>query len=313
MIGSPARIASAPVSFGVDEVLVDDAWMPAADEVLDLIVQIGYAGTELGPFGYLGDGRAVRERLSRRGLDLVGAFLPLHFSEVDRIREDLAWLTATLVSLREATPENSTPFAVLADDITDPVRLRLAGRIPRHPEAWLPADRFQTLLANLHRAAEACREAGFEPVFHPHAGTYVETDDEIRRVADRLEPALIGLCLDTGHARFGGADPPTLVADYHQLIRHVHVKDCRAAVIDEVDAQGGDLTDMLRRGLFPELGRGDARLRETIAALLEHGYEGWLVVEQDRWLGAADTMETLRAAQLRNLETLRSYLPERRA
>jgi inosose dehydratase len=79
-------------------------------------------------------------------------------------------------------------------------------------------------------------------------------------------------------------------------------------VIDQVDADGGDLMEMLRRGLFPELGQGDARLRETIAALREHGYEGWLVVEQDRSLGAADTMETLLASQARNLETLRSYL-----
>ena len=36
-------------------------------------------------------------------------------------------------------------------------------------------------------AAEACRRAGFEPVVHPHAGTYIETRDETRRVLDAIE------------------------------------------------------------------------------------------------------------------------------
>ncbi len=65
-------IASAPCSFGVDEVVVDDAWMPGPDEMLDWMLGIGYAGTELGPPSYLGAGHAARERLDRRGLQLVG-------------------------------------------------------------------------------------------------------------------------------------------------------------------------------------------------------------------------------------------------
>jgi inosose dehydratase len=302
------RIAAAPVSFGVNEVLPPNAWMPAPDEVLDLMREVGYEGTELGPPGYLGTGEEVCDRLSSRGLALVGSFLPIRLTDRAGAAEDRAWLSDTLGMLTEAVPPGSSPFAVLCDGFDDEARLAFAGRIDRHPEAQLSPAALETLVTELHRAAELCRGAGLEPVLHPHAGCHVETESEIRRVADRLEPGLIGLCLDTGHARFGGADPPTLVADYHQLIRHVHVKDCRTAVIDDVDAVGGDLTEMLRRGLFPELGQGDAHLGETIAALREHGYAGWLVVEQDRWLGPADTMETLRASQARNLETLRSYL-----
>ena len=49
-----ARIASAPCSFGVDEVVADDAWTPGPDEMLDWMLGIGYHGTELGAPGYLG-------------------------------------------------------------------------------------------------------------------------------------------------------------------------------------------------------------------------------------------------------------------
>ena len=50
------RIASAPCSYGVDEVMVDDAWMPGPDEMLDWMLGSGFEGTELGPPGFLGVG-----------------------------------------------------------------------------------------------------------------------------------------------------------------------------------------------------------------------------------------------------------------
>jgi len=91
--------------------------------------------------------------------------------------------------------------------------MRWAGQIDGHPEAALPPERLPVLIDNLHRAGELARSRGFDAVLHFHAGSYVETFDEIRRVMDRLDPALVGMCLDTGHARFGGADPTALLAE----------------------------------------------------------------------------------------------------
>src|SRR5205823_5955558 len=84
------KVASAPVSFGVDEIIVDDAWMPKPDEMLDWMVDIGFEGTELGPPGFLGDAKQLRDRLSTRRLQLVGAFLPQHFSRNEKADEDRA-------------------------------------------------------------------------------------------------------------------------------------------------------------------------------------------------------------------------------
>lgn len=309
--GPPAasgpRVANAPVSFGVDEILVDDAWMPEPEAVLDLIAGLAFAGTELGPPGYLGDGPTVRRRLSARGLELVGSFLPLHLSRDERMADDLAWLREALALVRDATPAGSRPLAILSDHFDEPDRMALAGRITGHPEAWLPPARFRALVANLHRAADVCRTAGFEPVVHPHAGTYIETRDETRRVLDAIDPSLVGWCLDTGHARFGGADPVELVREYHELVRHVHLKDCRTAVLDEVAREGLGMEAALVRGAFVELGEGDSGVGDVIAQLRAVDYRGWLVVEQDRFLFATDTLETLRAAQGRNRDYLRSF------
>jgi inosose dehydratase len=304
---SPAnRVASAPCSFGVDEVVADDAWMPQPEEMLDWMAELGYAGTELGPPGFLGDGPAVRERLSRRGLALVGAFLPQHFSRHEKVAEDRAWLADSLRLLREATPEGSRPFAVLAEGIDEPLRLAYTGRVAEHPDAQLDARRWDALVDNLHAAAELCRREGFEPVIHPHAGTYLETADEIDRLMGRMDASLVGLCLDTGHFRYGGALPAGAIVDYASMLRHVHLKDCRSSVLSSVAARRGDLSAALHEGVFCSLGSGDSDLPAVVDALRSVGYEGWLVVEEDQVLTEADTRETLVAGQRAN----RQYLAE---
>jgi inosose dehydratase len=300
------RVASAPVSFGVDEIMLDDAWMPAPDDMLDWMVDIGFEGTELGMPGYLGDGVQVQERLSSRGLELVGSFLPQHLSRAEKADEDRAWLRANLRLVKAGSPAGSRPLAILADQFDEPDRKALSGRIPDHPETWLSAARFDTLIDNLHRAAELCRAEGLEPVLHPHAGTYVETADEIARVMDRMDPSLVGLCLDTGHFRYGGADPARCVRDYRELIRHIHIKDCSAAIMDGVRAEGKSLDEALRRGVFCPLGQGDADIPAVMDALRAIDYAGWLVLEQDQSLRSSDTPESVVAVQRANREYVRA-------
>jgi inosose dehydratase len=275
--------------------------------MLDWMVDIGFEGTELGPPGFLGDGDEVRRRLSSRRLDLVGAFLPQHFSRNEKAADDRAWLRDSLRLIRDGSPDGSRPLAILSDQFDEPERLAYSGRIGEHPEAWLPPARFEALMDNLHRAAELCRDEGFEVVLHPHAGTYVETADEIAAVMDRLDPSLLGLCLDTGHFRFGGADPAQAVEDYHELIRHVHIKDCRTKVMDDVKAEGKGLEEALSRGVFCQLGLGDSGIDSVMEALRRHAYAGWLVIEQDQFLRADDTPASVVAVQRANREYLRRF------
>jgi inosose dehydratase len=288
----------------VDEVVADDAWMPEPDEMLDWMVELGFEGTELGPPGYLGDGPAVRERLGRRGLALVGAFLPQHFSRHERVVEDRAWLADSLRLLRDATPDGGRPFAVLAEGIDEPVRLAWTGRVDENPEARLDESRWRALVDNLHAAAEMCTEAGFVPVFHPHAGTYIETADEIDQLMTRIDGSLVGLCLDTGHFRYGGAVPAQAVRDYAALLRHVHLKDCHTSVLRSVARRRADLSTALHEGVFCSLGAGDADISASVEALHAIGYEGWFVVEQDQVLTARDTRDSLVAGQRANREHL---------
>lgn len=180
------RYASAPVSFGVDEV-PEDAWRPGPETILDVMVELGFTGTELGPFGYLGETPdTVRERLRSRHLSLVGSFQALHFSRADRVDDDLADLRRVIGFLKDATPDETDAIVILSDAFDEPDRLAYAGRIADHPETWLPPDRQRLLVDNIHRAARICQDAGLTAVLHWHGGSYVET--EARNQGGRRPP-----------------------------------------------------------------------------------------------------------------------------
>jgi inosose dehydratase len=300
------RVASAPCSFGVDEVIVHDIWMPEPDEMLDWMVELGYEGTELGPPGFMGNGAEMGERLSARGLEFIGTFLPQTFDDDARCAEDREWMAGLLADLRHGLPQGAKPFAVLSAAIDNPLRLQAAGRLASRPDALLSDAGWSTLISNLHRSAERAGALGFEPVIHPHAGTYLETAEEIDRLVNAMDASIVGLCLDTGHFRFGGAEPSTCLRDYASVVRHVHVKDCKTKVLEDTVARGEDVVAALAGGVFSPLGAGNADIPGVVAALGETGYGGWVVVEQDQFLGFDVTRDDVVAGQRANREYLRA-------
>jgi inosose dehydratase len=278
------RVADAPVNWGVYGLDATQPQRLTGDVFLDHVRRSGYDGVELGPPGFMGDSPGTRAALADRGLLLAGAYLDLRFSRQETIGDELAQLADRVGFVSGAAPAGAIPFAVLSDSTAEPDRLAVACRAGQHPETWLDQARIETLVSNIHRAAEICRAAGLEPVLHPHAGTYVETDREIREICDRLDGSLVGLCLDTGHVWLGGADPLALLRDYRSLVRHVHLKDVAPDVLAASTREGWSMEETWQRGIFCDLGSGEVPIARIVAELQTLGYRGWAVVEQDRVL-----------------------------
>ena len=262
------RVANAPVSYGAFELTIGT--LPnvlGPEQVLDAIAAAGYAGTELGPLGYLGDAETLRERLHARALGLAAAFVELRFGE-----DDLAELDATLDLLGhfDAQP-------VLCDE----------G--PRDGDVDLDG---------VARAVEHARGRGFEPVFHHHMGTRVQTPAEIERLLDGTDVALL---VDSGHLTAAGGDPVGALRDWRDRVRHVHLKDVRLDVL----RASPHWSDAWRAGAFCELGTGDVDLAGFLAEL--DRYAGWLVVEQDWVPGPEDDPAEQIEAQARNRRWLAEH------
>jgi inosose dehydratase len=192
---------------------------------------------------------------------------------------------------------------VLADG-GSPVRMANPGRAAHDRSIGLDRAGWTRLADGVGRAAELARGMGFEPTFHPHIGTYVEAPWEIERL---LELTDTGLLLDTGHLLLGGGDPLQGLRDWRDRVDHVHVKDVRLDILRGVLADGAGMLEVWRRGVFCELGCGDVDLDRFIAELKTHGYDGWLVVEQDWLPGPNDEFEPQAEAQAANRRWLSEH------
>jgi inosose dehydratase len=294
------RIGNAPCSYGAFELTVGVLPnVPDGEQVVAAIADAGYEGTELGPPGYLGSGEALRERLERHGLGLAGGYIPIRFSEPAHWDEDLAAMAVTLDLFDAARDGGARP--VLAD-AGSPERQAAPGRSAHDPSVGLDDTGWRTLSDGVARAAELARSRGYDPTFHHHTGTHVEAPWEVERV---LELTDVGLLLDTGHLALGGGDPVRALREWHERIDHVHVKDYRRDVLDQVLAERADMAEAWRRGVFCELGAGDVDLGAFFDELAAVGYRGWLVVEQDRIPRADEDPADAVEAQARNRRWLR--------
>jgi inosose dehydratase len=296
------RVANAPCSYGAFEITVGVlADVPDPQSVLAAIASARYEGTELGPPGYLGNRATLRERLERHGLALAGGFIPIRFSEPKHWEDDLRALDETLDLF--AAADGSAAKAVLAD-AGSPERMRLPGRAVTDRSIGLDEEGWKRLADGVGRAAEIARTRGFEPTFHHHTATFVEAPWEIERV---LELTDVGLLLDTGHLVLGGGEPTEALRAWRDRINHLHVKDVRSDVLAGVIAEGADMPEAWRRGVFCELGSGDIDLASFFDELSRSRYSGWLVVEQDMVPLSPQDVAGAAAAQERNRAWLREH------
>jgi inosose dehydratase len=290
------RVANAPLSYGAFEMTVGtDFAVPDPERILEAIGAAGYEGTDLGPPGYLGEGDELAERLAANRLQVVGGFVPLRFSEDD----DVTDLEHTLDLFDAAGATGARPVLC---DAGGPERIANPGRGGEDASLRLDDARWRKLVFNVERAAEIARDRGYEPVFHHHTSTYVEGIPEIERL---LEDTDVELLLDSGHLLVAGGNPVQALDDWRDRVGAVHVKDVRLKVLSQVKAERADTLTAWRRGLFCALGQGDVDLDGFCAAL--DGYDGWVVVEQDRVLDDITAFEGAAQEQVANREWLREH------
>lgn len=295
------QIANAPCSWGVLEEAGLDG-RAGYRQMLDELAATGYVGTELGDWGFMPtDPAALSAELAQRSLTMLGAFVGVALDDevAHREGEERAVQTARLLAaVAGATP----PLLVLADaNGTVPMRIACAGRIT--PEQMMPADRWPIYARGAERIARAVlAETGLRTVFHPHCAGWIETPEEIARLLDLTDPALLGLCFDTGHYTYGGGDALDGMRRFGARIGYVHFKDCSGAVATQARDAGWDYQEAVRQGVFCELGQGLVDFPAALAHLRDLGYDGWITVEQDVLAG----MGTPKESAARNREYLRS-------
>jgi inosose dehydratase len=272
-------IANAPVSYGAFELTVGiDPNVPDAALVLDEVAAAGYAGIDLGPIGYFGHGDDFASALESRGLVLCGGFYELPFSDPQAMLAAMPGLRA-LLNVFDSAPAGEgglKPKPTLADAGSDLRRARPCQSARDHSLGF-NAEGWKRFADGVEMAAAECRKRGYDPTLHHETGTYIEAEWEI---AKALELTSIGLCLDTGHLLLGQGDPMRALGAWGSRINHVHLKDARQAIVDDIVREAAPVSEIWRRKAFCRLGEGDLDVDGVLKALRD-SYAGWIVVEQD--------------------------------
>lgn len=294
------KIANAPCSWGALEFGMSGE-IAGYDTVLDEMALTGYAGTELGDWGFMPvNPDKLQAELSQRNLHLVGAFVPVNFLDEDDFKTGKNTALKTARLLRDSG--HSTAKIVLSDDNgKNQVRVQNAGRI--QPQQGLKPSEWNVYGDRVNELARfIADQTDINITFHHHCAGFVETPAEITTLMELTDPDLVSLCFDTGHFAFGGGDPIQGLKKFADRIEHIHFKDWDSSIFQKTVENNWNYFEAVGQGIFCELGKGAIDFQAVLDELNQQSYSGWIVVEQDILPG----MGTPKESAHRNREFLRS-------
>ncbi len=268
------RVATAPMNWNSDD--LPDLRPPIPiQRVLAEMAEAGYAGTEYGT-GFPSGADELRALLAPHGLALASMFCWVSLEDRDRQAGEI----------QKATQVARTLAAMQVRELVLGIRgsrerVALAGRVPPDGSAGLRAAQWETLVDGIERLALNCEPLGVRLAVHPHAGSYVETRDEVERLMRLTDSHILGLCLDTGHLVYAGADPVEVVGTYGSRVWYVHLKDVDPGVLLRCRRQKLSFLEALRAYVFCGLGKGGVDLKGFVDALQRSAFSGWMVLEED--------------------------------
>ncbi len=279
-------IATAPCCWGVDDVCNPN--LPQWERVFDEVAAAGYAGLELGPYGYVPlDLGRVSAALSSRGLSIVAGTIfadlvsPANRGNLLRQTDDICTLVSRLPKVApNAGQRFPTPYLTVMDWGHDE-RDYAAGHPDRAPR--LTGADWAGLVSNIKAIADLARSRyGVRAVIHPHAGGYIEFADEIERVSVDIPQETAGFCLDTGHLFYAGMDPMDALEAYADRLDYIHFKDIDRAKFYEIMGRRIHFFEACGEGVMCPIGRGCIDYPAIRALLARIGYAGVITVEQER-------------------------------
>lgn len=266
------RVGSAPVSWGV--------WFPSDPRqipwprFLDEVAEAGYEWIELGPYGYLPtDLATLRAELDKRALKVSATFI------MRSLHESSTWpdIEEEVLGAGELLAHFGAKFlVVIGSTYTDLFTGASVAPARLDHRAW------RRLIDTVHSIAEIAQENfGLRVVFHPHADTHVEYENQTERFLQDTDPDRVSLCFDVGHHAYRGGDPVSFLRRHHERIPYLHLKSVDPEVLKRVEAEGIPFATAVAMDMFCEPSKGVVDFSAFRDVLHEVDYDGWAIVEQD--------------------------------
>ena len=277
------KLGIAPIAWTNDD-MPDLGKENTFEQCVSEMALAGFTGSEVGN-KYPKDPEVLKKALELRGVEIcnqwVSSFLITKpFEEVEKeFRAQLAFLKAMGAKVIGASEQSYSVQGQLDTPI-------FGHKYEMNDQEW---DTFCTGMNKLGKIAK--EEYGIALTFHHHMGTVVQSLAEVDRMMEITDPEYVSLLFDTGHFTYCGEDPLEVVKKYVHRIKHVHLKDIRPEVVEQVKKENMSFLAGVRAGAFTIPGDGCINYDPIFKVLEEAGYEGYMVVEAEQDPAKANPLE----------------------
>ncbi|WP_420585046.1 myo-inosose-2 dehydratase [Ruegeria sp.] len=265
------KIGISPIAWQNDD-LPDLTAAYTMEQALKEAREIGYTGVERGQ-RMPGDTEGLRAYLDGNDISLCGGWC------------SGASLVNDFATEREAVREQVEQFVALNSpcivyaECSNTVQGQIGTPVNHRPK--LSRDEVLAYAAKITELAKWMADQGMPMAYHHHMGTIIESEDDVNWLMEGSGPE-VGLCFDTGHLLFGGGDVMATLNRWGDRVHHVHFKDIRPAVVQDVRENNRSFLDAVIAGAFTVPGDGCIDFQAVANALKAMDYSGWIVVEAEQ-------------------------------
>lgn len=277
------KLGIAPIAWTNDD-MPDLGKENTFEQCVSEMALAGFTGSEVGN-KYPKDPEVLKKALELRGVEICNQWfssflITKPFEEVEKeFRVQLAFLKAMGAKVIGASEQSYSVQGQLDTPI-------FGHKYEMNDQEW---DTFCTGMNKLGKIAK--EEYGIALTFHHHMGTVVQSLAEVDRMMENTDPEYVSLLFDTGHFTYCGEDPLEVVKKYVHRIKHVHLKDIRPEVVEQVKKENMSFLAGVRAGAFTIPGDGCINYDPIFKVLEDAGYEGYMVVEAEQDPAKANPLE----------------------
>lgn len=277
------KLGIAPIAWTNDD-MPDLGKENTFEQCVSEMALAGFTGSEVGN-KYPKDPEVLKKALELRGVEICNQWfssflITKPFEEVEKeFRAQLTFLKAMGAKVIGASEQSHS----VQGQMDTPV---FGHKYEMNDEEW---DIFCTGMNKLGKIAK--EEYGIALTFHHHMGTVVQSLAEVDRMMENTDPEYVSLLFDTGHFTYCGEDPLEVVKKYVHRIKHVHLKDIRPEVVEQVKKENMSFLAGIRAGAFTIPGDGCINYDPIFKVLEDAGYEGYMVVEAEQDPAKANPLE----------------------
>ena len=277
------KLGIAPIAWTNDD-LPDLGGENTFEQCVSEMALAGFTGSEVGN-KYPKNPEVLKKALSLRGIEICNPWFSTFLisspyeETVKAFEEHVAFLAEMGAKVVGVSEQSYSTQGIQDQPIFE-------GKHVMNDEEW------KLLTEGLNRLGKLSLEKyGVSLTFHHHMGTVVQTAAETDRLMAETDPAYVSLLYDSGHFAYCGEDPVELVKRYAARIKHVHLKDIRPEVVEQVKKEHMSFLDGVRAGAFTIPGDGCIDFTPIFQVLEETGYTGYMVVEAEQDPAKANPLE----------------------